>query len=133
MVIQSVLTINGRPGAQVPHCSSLPLHAKDCFSLFTTLNWGIEKAFHFQNECNKAQELLRMAGYLAGTFAGYPAGTFAVEDKVAVRFEDSRAVGNSWWHKMIVFAKDKHMLQVYKPTSQMHLVWVKASDSVPLP
>jgi len=36
------------PGSMVPHCSSLPMHTHDCYSLFTTLNWSLEKCFCFK-------------------------------------------------------------------------------------
>ena len=41
------------PGNSVPHCSSIPLHTHDCLSLFTTLNWSIEKCYRFQGLCEK--------------------------------------------------------------------------------
>jgi hypothetical protein len=84
------------PGNSVPHCSSIPLHTHDCLSLFTTLNWSIEKCYIFQGLCDEKREEL--------TQAGHPLGTFFSGQQVAAFTANKYLVGSEthWWSKYIV-------------------------------
>jgi hypothetical protein len=130
------------PGNNVPHCSSIPIHTHDCLSLFTTLNWPIEKCFTFQGLCNEMQVKL--------TLAGHPMENFYVGQQVAVLTKNrylSRAATH-WWSRYIVIGIKQTIgghsnprspvqvgdLQIMKETTTARQgVWVDKCCVVPCP
>ena len=118
------------PGSMVPHCSSLPMHTHDCYSLFTTLNWSLEKCFLFQSFCDEERALLDLAEN--------PLKAFKFHQTVAVRMETKNLAGSNkkWWSKFIVVGirpKTKQLRIRKIKAAVKKYIWVDQSDAVPCP
>ena len=115
------------PGYAIPHCSSVPLHTRDCLSMFTSQSQSLEEAFVFQHECKRRATEQDLSITFTAPFPGA---------RVAVLVDNkwARSVTGKWWERHDVVTVGPHGgVLVKKRGSQATAEWIEPKFVVDSP